>query len=66
MQASPIKQIIATLYCITQTSSREHYIKRKNAVGGRFGAFGSLPFFSFLAFFNFGSVELPFFLQKEK
>ena len=45
-------------------------MKRKKAVCGRLGAFGSLDFLSVFAFFAFGSVELDFFLpnknQKKK
>lgn len=41
-------------------------MKRKKAVCGRLGAFGSLDFLSVLAFFAFGSVELDFFLPNKK
>jgi hypothetical protein len=42
-------------------------MKRKKAVRGRFMAFGFLPFFSVLAFFDLGSVALDdFFLQIQK
>lgn len=41
-------------------------MKRKKAVCGRLGAFGSLDFLSVFTFFAFGSVELDFFLPKKK
>lgn len=40
-------------------------MKRKKAVGGRLGLLGSLPFFTVLDFFAFGSVALDFFLPKK-
>ena len=41
-------------------------MKRKKAVCGRLGAFGSLDFLSVFTFFAFGSVELDFFLPNKK
>ena len=41
-------------------------MKRKKAVCGRLGAFGSLDFLSVFAFFAFGAVELDFFLPNKK
>lgn len=41
-------------------------MKRKKAVCGRLGAFGSLDFLSVFTFFAFGSVELDFFLPNKE
>lgn len=48
------------------TLRQKLYKKRKKAVGGRLGMFGSLTLFSFLAFFAFGPIVVVLFLCPKK
>lgn len=48
----------------TNTTKREAHMKRKKAVGGLLGMFGSFTFLNLLDFFGFGSVVVAFFLYQ--